>query len=187
MASDAQIKANRANSRKSSGPKTSAGKQRSATNALRHGLLSDSLVLVHEDQRQFDALLEGLIDYHTPVGTTEFLLIEKMAICLWKQRRLNAVESASIRLNQISQQNSRLEQLLAARGFPLSPGEPDDTLKQLKEIQLALPLNDDRLIRYQTMLDNQYYRALKTLRELQEARIAAIEAIPITAEPPAGA
>jgi hypothetical protein len=38
LASDKQIAANRANSKKSTGPKTAAGKQKSSRNAYRHGL-----------------------------------------------------------------------------------------------------------------------------------------------------
>ena len=37
MATAAQFAANRANSLKSTGPRTEAGKQRSSLNALRHG------------------------------------------------------------------------------------------------------------------------------------------------------
>jgi hypothetical protein len=38
MASEKQIRANRANAKRSSGPKTAAGRFRSSRNALRHGL-----------------------------------------------------------------------------------------------------------------------------------------------------
>jgi hypothetical protein len=38
MATERQIAANRANAKKSTGPKTAAGKQRSSRNAFRHGL-----------------------------------------------------------------------------------------------------------------------------------------------------
>lgn len=38
MASEKQIAANRANAKRSTGPKTAAGKRRSSGNALRHGL-----------------------------------------------------------------------------------------------------------------------------------------------------
>jgi hypothetical protein len=38
MATEKQIAANRANAKRSSGPKTAAGKQRSSRNAFRHGL-----------------------------------------------------------------------------------------------------------------------------------------------------
>lgn len=43
-----QIAANRANAKRSTGPKTIAGKRKSSQNALRHGL---SLSLQHEDPR----------------------------------------------------------------------------------------------------------------------------------------
>jgi hypothetical protein len=38
MASERQIAANRQNARRSSGPRSNAGKRRSSANALRHGL-----------------------------------------------------------------------------------------------------------------------------------------------------
>ena len=38
MATDKQVAANRANARKSTGPRTEAGRRRAAQNALRHGL-----------------------------------------------------------------------------------------------------------------------------------------------------
>jgi hypothetical protein len=49
MATERQIAANRANAKKSTGPKTAAGKQRSSGNAFRHGLsgpLPDDLVML---------------------------------------------------------------------------------------------------------------------------------------------
>ena len=43
MATEKQIAANRANAKRSTGPKTVAGKQRSSRNAYRHGLSRPSL------------------------------------------------------------------------------------------------------------------------------------------------
>jgi hypothetical protein len=48
VATAKQIAANRANAKRSTGPKTIAGKRKSSQNALRHGL---SLSLQHEDPR----------------------------------------------------------------------------------------------------------------------------------------
>lgn len=40
MATDSQIEANRRNFRRSTGPRTDAGKARSSANATRHGILA---------------------------------------------------------------------------------------------------------------------------------------------------
>lgn len=42
MATPAQIRANRANAQRSTGPKTAAGRQKSAQNARKHGLTSQA-------------------------------------------------------------------------------------------------------------------------------------------------
>ena len=55
MSSDRKIRANRANARASSGPKTSHGRARTATNAFRHGL-SFSIYSDHVVSAQVDAL-----------------------------------------------------------------------------------------------------------------------------------
>ena len=43
MATEAQIRANRANAKKSCGPKTDAGKSRSRLNSLKHGARAEVL------------------------------------------------------------------------------------------------------------------------------------------------
>ena len=49
-----QIKANRRNSKKSTGPITEPGKKNSSRNALKHGLRSKELVLPGEDPAGYD-------------------------------------------------------------------------------------------------------------------------------------
>jgi hypothetical protein len=55
MASDRQIAANRANARRSTGPKTNAGKALSRMNALRHGLTAHKLLVNGESPQDFEA------------------------------------------------------------------------------------------------------------------------------------
>ena len=61
MASTAQVLANRANARLSTGPKTEAGKAAVSQNAASHGLSSGSFTLLpHENPEEFNQLLESL-------------------------------------------------------------------------------------------------------------------------------
>jgi hypothetical protein len=58
MASPAQIAANRLNSRKSTGPRTSEGQAKSSMNALKHGNRSRKLALLREESCAFEERLQ---------------------------------------------------------------------------------------------------------------------------------
>lgn len=82
--------------RKSSGPRTAAGKQRSKYNARKHGIFSQETVLKGESRPQYESVLAGLLDDFQPVGSAEELLVEKLATLSWRYRRLLIAESAEI-------------------------------------------------------------------------------------------
>lgn len=83
--SQRKIEANRENSKKSTGPKTPAGKAISSWNSTRHGLLSRKLPgTARQDKEQFTNLLVSLQQDLEPVGTLEELLVEKIAHEYWR-------------------------------------------------------------------------------------------------------
>ena len=55
MTSFRQLDANRRNARKSTGPNTEEGKQRSRRNAVRHGLTAETVVGALEDAEDYNA------------------------------------------------------------------------------------------------------------------------------------
>jgi hypothetical protein len=55
MTSFRQIEANRRNARKSTGPITLEGKQRSRCNAVRHGLTAETVIGALEDAEDYQA------------------------------------------------------------------------------------------------------------------------------------
>ena len=74
MASEKQIAANRANSKKSTGPKTYRGKARSAMNATTHGLTSKTIAMLHEDSIEFEnRLMKSLAIRDVQDDNEEFL------------------------------------------------------------------------------------------------------------------
>ena len=74
------------------------GKAVSSRNATRHGLFSNTVLLDHEDQAAYDELLGHLVRSLGPVGAVEMAFVERIAVTLWRQRRLVHAESASLRL-----------------------------------------------------------------------------------------
>ena len=93
-----QLKANQSNAQKSTGPVTAEGKQIVANNAVKHGLFSKHLVLRDENPEDYQLLLDGLQTELNPVGTLEQALLERIAVTLWRQRRLVRSETAHIEL-----------------------------------------------------------------------------------------
>jgi hypothetical protein len=83
-----QTAANLRNATKSSGPKTAVGKARSAQNALRHGLRSELPVLPGERARDWEEHQAGIFRSLAPLGALEEALAQRVALCLWRQRRV---------------------------------------------------------------------------------------------------
>jgi len=73
--------------RRSTGPRTEVGKQRSKLNAVKYGIFSSVLLLGSESQQEFDSLVSGLQDYYQPVGTLEEALVDHLTASLWRLRR----------------------------------------------------------------------------------------------------
>ena len=86
--------------RKSTGPRTAGGKRRSSQNARKHGLYSnayffwDAAIALGEDPRDFGRLLKGLVLARRPADTLEMVLVEDIALLVWKKARLERAEAA---------------------------------------------------------------------------------------------
>jgi hypothetical protein len=93
MASRRQIAANRRNARKSTGPRTSAGKLRSRQNATRHGLTAETVVTVFENPTDYQTFERLIVSDYTPRSVIEHQLVVRLASLLWRLRRATAVET----------------------------------------------------------------------------------------------
>jgi hypothetical protein len=97
--SQQKIEANRRNGRKG-GPKTSAGKARSAGNAFKHGACAKRVVAMggeaSEDLRTFQELLDKLQDPSTRWNTFQAQLVEQAAVCLLRSQRIQRAEHGAI-------------------------------------------------------------------------------------------
>ena len=100
MISSAQVSANQINAQKSTGPITEEGKANVANNAIKHGLFSKRLILSDEDPVEYQILFQQLQSELAPSGVLEHTLTERIAISLWRQKRLIRAESACIELER---------------------------------------------------------------------------------------
>jgi hypothetical protein len=82
--------------RKATGPRTMAGKLKSRSNALKSGIFAKVALLPDESRADFNALLRILRDAYQPLDAFMEMTIERMAVNLWQQRRIQITEIAAI-------------------------------------------------------------------------------------------
>ena len=91
MTSDKQLKANCRNSLKSTGPKTAPGKYRSSKNSIKHGLLSQEIILPGEDPRFLSSLRNAINNDLQPEGAIEELLADRIIFGFWRLQRMGYI------------------------------------------------------------------------------------------------
>ena len=90
MSTESKILANRLNSLKSTGPRTTEGKAAVSQNAVKHGLLAERDVISSESQADFDLYREQLLDELSPVSPMESMLAERIVTLSWRLKRADA-------------------------------------------------------------------------------------------------
>jgi hypothetical protein len=164
MASEKQVVANRANAKRSTGPKTAAGKALSRGNAYKHGLTAETIVIGDEDPQAFDRIRADLWEEYNPRLGIESELVERMAVLMWRLRRIPVFEAALIeaRRAEVADWNSVQE---------LRNGPRD---KCLGHALIADSRSYDtlgKLSRYEAALMNAFNRTLQQLISLKGLRV----------------
>ncbi|QOY87575.1 hypothetical protein [Paludibaculum fermentans] len=142
MATVAQITANQANAKHSTGPVTIEGKARAAQNARRHGFTAQHLTITLEDRASFTALEASLRLDTRPANCLEEEIFHRILTHTWNLRRIESFEC-----------------LILAETDPLA--ETDSHGAQL-----------EHYARYRRDLERGLYRAIKELSKLQTERAA---------------
>ena len=167
-ASEARIAANRANSLKSSGPKTPEGKQNSRRNALKHGLTGEGVVLPNEDAAEVERRLVAFEDELRPVGEVGRALVRRAAVCSIRMDRSVEQETAAL-----SERVRRAEADFAAPEG-LDPAEVARLRAEAGRRAMFDPSKEATLARkYEAAAERGFFRALKELRQLEKQAKAA--------------
>jgi hypothetical protein len=80
MTTEAQIDSNLKNSRSSTGPRTTSGKNASRENSCRHGLAGSGVVVCPADRAKVEARAASLREEFRPETEVERILVEQMAV-----------------------------------------------------------------------------------------------------------
>ncbi len=131
-ASEARIRASKANSLKSKGP-SEEGKKRSRANAVKHGLCSE--VVGIEDPEAVRARAEALAGPMPPAGSLEGWLAGQIATISLQIERAQAMQQAaleriSLRAGVVWDDDRRLEAMILGGQFP---GQPDLVVERLRQ------------------------------------------------------
>jgi hypothetical protein len=94
MPTEKQIRANRANARKSTGPKSAHGKATSSRNALKHGLSAQKILIEGEDPAAFDRFRDAMFSDIQQRGELQIELVEQAISTLWRLKRVPRFEAA---------------------------------------------------------------------------------------------
>jgi hypothetical protein len=92
MSTEAQLAANRANSKLSTGPTTETGRTASSLNALKSGLTGRTVLLPTDDLALFEAHVAALTAEYQPVGPEESGLVQSIADHEWRLNRAREIE-----------------------------------------------------------------------------------------------
>lgn len=169
-----------ANSVHSTGPVTPQGKARASRNAVKHGLLAQSVVLPSECSDAFDVAFAALRDELRPSSYIEHRLVEIMAVADWRRTRAWHMEMA---------QHTHAIRALQSAADPLAAQENSDT----PSMHTALAFADlssrsgamRNLHRYEVRLSREFLRHLR-LYETRCAEAAAQHRISKRTKPKAG-
>ncbi len=141
MTSEKQIAANRENGQKG-GVKTSSGKSVSKRNAMKHGILSEEIVIdrgrCSENVKQYEEIRANMFEEFQPVGELENMLVDDLCATSWRRRRVVRAERALIEYAIITARMRRemdyAQKPIKYDHFP----DPEEDVPRLEKYKVSL-------------------------------------------------
>jgi hypothetical protein len=165
MSTAAQHSANLANSRLSTGPSTTAGKQKAAQNSAKHYLTAKQIVVPGEDPEAYESLRQDLIESWNPANTQEESLVDQIAQNSWRLMRARRIETATFEYLMPS-----LEQAAPACPEASVKRAPANHDQAMAQAFLENAKAFDNMRRYATSIERAFHAALLELQKLQKQR-----------------
>jgi len=178
MSTEAQIRANRLNSQKSTGPHTSEGKAAVSQNAVKHGLLARQTVISSESQADFDLYRQQMLAELAPASPMESMLAERIVSLSWRLKRAGRIQNQTIdalNARNTSSPLTKLTKSLLFKGQDPPQEHPSESAAHLTLGRLAIKdfANArvlDRLLMYERRIEHSLYRTILELQRLNLIR-----------------
>ena len=161
MSTPKQVAANRRNAKKSTGPRTEAGKAKTKLNPLKHGLTAETIVLPFESPDDYRELQQAVLDDLKPQGVTQQILVERFVQRHWVAQRLARTERAWIQ----TLYKAHLAEALNGAKNPKPNPDPYEGLAICMTHILGDPhdLLHKNFFRYRAQIEHDFQRALRAL------------------------
>jgi hypothetical protein len=164
-----QMRANRDNAKKSTGPRTAAGKVRSSLNAVVHGLSANRCLLPHENPKALQEIRTHLyLEYPLATrGGFYIALIELAASLIWQLMRVGEIQADLFRHHQsiIKGEDERFAYQQGMR-YPPVGVDPKHLYTPGRTFERMLEKDEfAKTSRYAAHLQKQLLQILKVLNE----------------------
>jgi hypothetical protein len=158
MTSNEKIETNKINAQLSTGP---INTELTKFNAVKHGLLSQELIIPNiEDKKEYEKIALMIRDEIKPMSIIEELLVERLTTSYWRLRRAIKVEKGQIIQNYIEWEH---KDIYVGEYSPKEYFQKEKAMKEYNNMPSETIL--DKILRYETTLERQFYRALKEIEK----------------------
>ena len=180
MTTKRQLEANQRNAARSTGPRTDEGKRASRLNAIKHGLLADTVFVPSLDDRdEWERFRTDLLESLQPDNALEDLLAERVVGTAWRLARVARYERDAID-DAVEAQRLAMEpeaKRQAAKRSYRTMEEIEGTMGRHKP-QLPKLFMLEQIARYEGHLHRQFMQCLHELQRVQARRLGTTEAAP---------
>ncbi len=169
MSTESQVKANRENAKKSTGPKTTEGKETSAKNAVTHGLTARNDVVKYESQEDFDQYRHEMIEDINPIGLMQQTLAERIISLSWRLKRAERIQNQTIDI-MLEQDALKYPGKTTRKHLVTHVWDPNLALGRIAEIDFTNNKLLERLMIYERKIENSLYKTMKELKNLKKEK-----------------
>jgi hypothetical protein len=155
--SDKQHEANKQNAQLG-GVKTPEGKAISRYNAVRHGILRETVT--EYEKVDYELIFNEFCDFYKPENFIEEILVERLVVAYIKMARVSRAEN----------------ELMKSAMDPTVPF--GDSLSIYERVGYQVVLASDKVsllsdvyARYETAVEKRFYRAMNALNEIKKTRV----------------